>query len=152
MAQQMEDYKKYKRPESVLVVIYSQTGHVLMMQRAFPTEFWQSVTGSLEWDEQPRQAAIRELREETGLDANGLIDCDYWQEFEIYSIWRDRYAPDVMHNREHVFLLPLKECSDIQFDPREHTEYRWVTREEAIQMATSYTNSEAISRWVPEAK
>ncbi len=146
----MENNKKYKRPESVLVVIYSQSGHVLMMQRVFPTGFWQSVTGSLEWDEQPRDAAVRELKEETGLGAEGLIDCEYSQEFEIYSIWRDRYAPGVMHNREHLFLLQVKSCDDIEFDPREHSEFRWVTREEAIQMATSYTNSEAIARWVPE--
>ncbi len=146
----MEQNQNYKRPESVLVVIYSHTGHVLMMQRVFPEDFWQSVTGSLEWHEQPRDAAIRELKEETGLDPEGLIDCEYDQEFEIYSIWRDRYAPGVTRNREHVFLLPLDECREIQFDPREHTEFRWVVREEAIQMATSYTNSEAIQRWVPE--
>ena len=146
----MEDNKKYKRPESVLVVIYSKTGHVLMMQRVFPDEFWQSVTGSLEWDEHPKQAAVRELKEETGLSAEGLVDCEYSQEFEIYSIWRDRYAPGVIHNREHVFLLPLNSCQDIQFDPREHSEFRWVTRLEAIQMATSHTNIEAISRWVPD--
>ena len=55
-----------------------------------------------------------------------------------------------MHNREHVFLLPLENCDDIKIDPREHSEYQWVTREQAIQMATSHTNSEAIVRWVPE--
>lgn len=147
----MEDNRKYKRPESVLIVIYSQTGHILMMRRVFPEDFWQSVTGSLEWDEQPREAAVRELKEETGLEAEGLIDCEFSQQFEIYSIWRDRYAPGVMHNQEHVFLLPLNSCTDIQFDPREHTEYCWVSREEAIQMATSHTNSEAITRWVPES-
>jgi len=146
----MEDSRHYKRPESVLVVIYSTTGHVLMMQRVFPEGFWQSVTGSLEWDENPKEAAIRELKEETGLEAIGLIDCEYSQEFEIYSIWRDRYGPDVMNNREHVFMLPLNDCFEIHFDPREHSEYRWVSRDEAIQMATSHTNSEAISRWVPE--
>jgi len=146
----MENNKKYKRPESVLVVIYSLTGHVLMMQRVFPREFWQSVTGSLEWGEQPAQAAVRELHEETGLSAEGLINCEFSQEFEIYSIWRDRYAPGVMHNREHVFALPLSQCQPIHYDPREHREFRWVTRQEAIEMATSHTNSEAIARWVPE--
>ena len=123
----MEDSRHYKRPESVLVVIYSTTGHVLMMQRVFPEGFWQSVTGSLEWDENPKEAAIRELKEETGLEAEGLIDCEYSQEFEIYSIWRDRYGPDVMNNREHVFMLPLNDCCEIHFDPREHSEYRWVS-------------------------
>jgi dihydroneopterin triphosphate diphosphatase len=145
-----ENKKIYKQPESVLVVIYSKTGHVLMMQRAFPEEFWQSVTGSLEWGEQAHEAAVRELKEETGLEAEGLIDCQVSQEFEIYSIWRDRYEPGIARNREHVFLLPLESCAAIKFDPREHSEIQWVSREEAIQMATSHTNSEAIARWVPE--
>ncbi len=146
----MDDKERYKRPESVLVVIYSKTGHVLMMQRVFPEDFWQSVTGSLEWGENAQQAAIRELKEETGLDADGMINCEFSQQFEIYSIWRERYQPGVMHNQEHVFLMPLDNCEKIQFDPREHSETQWVSREEAIEMATSYTNSEAISRWVPD--
>ena len=146
----MENHKNYKRPESVLVVIYSKTGHVLMMQRAFPEDFWQSVTGSLEWGEQAKHAAARELKEETGLEATGLVDCQFSQEYEIYSIWRDRYPPGVIHNREHVFLLPRGNCDDIRMDPREHVNYQWVSRDEAIQMATSHTNSEAIARWVPE--
>lgn len=46
----------YKRPESILVVIYAKSsGRVLMLQRRDDTEFWQSVTGSLEQDESPPQ-------------------------------------------------------------------------------------------------
>lgn len=145
----MTDNKKYKRPESVLIVIYSKTGQVLMLRRKFPDEFWQSVTGSLEWGESVQQAAVRELYEETGLDGAGLIDCDSSNEFVIYSIWRDRYAPGVTQNLEHVFLLPLDRCEPIKMDAKEHCEFQWVSREEAIQLATSHTNGEAISRWVP---
>ena len=61
---------KFKRPESVLVVVYTRTGKVLLLRRADHPEFWQSVTGSMEWgDEQPAETAVRELREETGITA-----------------------------------------------------------------------------------
>ena len=146
----MQNKKKYKRPESVLVIVYAKTGHILMLQRVFPRQFWQSVTGSLEWGESAQQAAIRELKEETGLDPSRLINCHYSQEFEIYSIWRERYPPGSVHNREHVFLLPLETCTEVTLDLREHSEYRWVVRTDAVKLATSHTNSEAILRWVPE--
>lgn len=39
----------YKRPVSILVVIYAQdTKRVLMLQRRDDPDFWQSVTGSVE--------------------------------------------------------------------------------------------------------
>lgn len=150
MTNPTEDDKKFKRPESVLVLIYSLSGDVLMLHRTFPEDFWQSVTGSLEWGEEADAAAVRELREETGLDGFDVINCQHSQEFEIYSIWRDRYPPGTTHNKEHVFLLELDECRPVHLNPREHTEFRWVSREEAIQLATSHTNAEAILKWVPE--
>jgi dATP pyrophosphohydrolase len=70
----------YKRPESILVVIYARNnGRVLMLQRRDDTEFWQSVTGSLEDGESPAQTAQREVLEEVGIDiaAENLLlqDC-----------------------------------------------------------------------------
>lgn len=140
---------EFKRPESVLVLVYTQASDVLMMRRKYPNDFWQSVTGSLEWDENPQQAAIRELQEETGISRHTLNDCQFSQNFEIYSIWRDRYAPGVTENQEHVFSLELPEQIKIQLDPREHDEFTWLSKQEAIDLAFSHTNQEAIERWVP---
>lgn len=95
---------KFKRPESVLVVIYcSQTGRVLMLQRKDHQAYWQSVTGSLEANETPQQTALREVREEVGIDiqAEGLTLTDVQRcvEFELFEHLRHRYAPGVTRNQ-----------------------------------------------------
>jgi len=140
---------EYKRPESVLVLVYTQASEVLMLRRKFPNDFWQSVTGSLEWEENPQQAAVRELQEETGISQLELHDCQFSQNFEIYPIWRERYAPGITENQEHVFSLELPEKIDIQLEPREHEEFVWLPKQEATNLAFSHTNQEAIQRWVP---
>ena len=140
----------FKRPESVLVLVYTRAGEVLLLRRRQPDDFWQSVTGSLEWDETPVQAARRELFEETGLAVDtDLIDCTTTNRFPILPGWGARYAPDLTHNLEHVFRIAFAERPVIRLDPAEHTEYRWLDRASAATLATSYTNRDAILAWVP---
>jgi dATP pyrophosphohydrolase len=139
----------YKRPESVLVVVYTTAGEVLLLQRTCPEDFWQSVTGSLRWDETAVQAAIRELREETGLPADGLTDCAITNHFPIHPAWRQRYAPEVMENVEHVFCLSLTERPPIQLNPAEHSRFVWLPRQQAADKASSWTNRDAILACVP---
>lgn len=140
--------RRLKRPESVLVVIYTAMDEVLVLRRRQPADFWQSVTGSLSWEEtDPLAAARRELREETGLGDNvEVVACDTVNRFPILPPWRHRYAPDVVENIEHVFRVRLAERPPITLNPAEHSEYRWLVRAVAATQVTSYTNREAILR------
>ncbi len=95
----------YKRPESVLVVIYTVAGDVLLLQRREPADFWQSVTGSLHWDETPAQAAQRELAEETGLSGVVIEDCQLQNRYAIVPPWRPRYDPAVAKISNMCFAL-----------------------------------------------
>ena len=140
--------QRYKRPESVLVVVCTRRGEVLMLRRREPPDFWQSVTGSLEPGETPRQAARRELLEETGIDAEA-VDCRYHVEFPILPAWRARYAPGTVFNREHRFRLELEAIVDVRLNPVEHRTCRWLPREAAAALASSATNREAILAYVP---
>ena len=138
-----------KRPESVLVVVHTPELRCLMLERAQPRGFWQSVTGSLRWDETPFDAAVRELREETGLDAADLIDAHEERRFRIAPEWRHRYAADVTENLEHWFYLEVPDVCEVTLNAAEHCAYRWLHLEAAMEIASSWTNREAIEALRP---
>ena len=118
------------------------------MERADKAGFWQSVTGSLEAGETPRQAAIREVLEETGLDAT-QYDLQDWQAsntYDIYPHWRYRYAPGITTNVEHLFALELPKEIAISLAPEEHVQYEWVDWREAAKRVFSWTNVDALKR------
>ncbi|MBZ0069184.1 MAG: dihydroneopterin triphosphate diphosphatase [Thiobacillus sp.] len=136
----------YKRPVSVLVVIYTADGQALLMERADAPGLWQSVTGSQDAGETLEQTAIREVREETGLDATrfDLTPWDIENRYEIYERWRHRYAPGVTHNTEHVFGLRLPMAAPVVLAPREHLQYVWLPWEQAVERCFSPSNAAAI--------
>ena len=140
--------KEFKTPVSALVLIHTQDLQVLIMERADKAGFWQSVTGSVERDETPKQAAIREVWEETGLDTI-QFDLQDWQAsniYEIYPHWRHRYAPGVVENLEHLFGLKLPRPLPITLAPNEHIRYEWVDWREAANRVFSWTNIDALKR------
>ena len=140
--------KKFKRPESVLVVVYTRTGKVLLLKRADDPDFWQSVTGSLLREEtEPWQAAERELLEETGLRATeGLRDLQLTNRYPILPRWRPRYALEVRENTEHAFALELPAEILITVNPAEHDTYGWFPFEEAAGEGFSCPRSPLPSR------
>jgi len=147
----VEPKPAFKRPESVLVVVYTSAGEVLMLRRATPRHFWQSVTGSLRWGESPPLAASREVVEETGLRSLGrLVDWRCGVSFPIVPPWRARYAPSDRVNREHWFRLWLPARRIIRLRADEHVESRWLHWSRAARLATSWTNRRAILRLAEE--
>ena len=144
----------YKRPESVLVVLYDGQGRALMLERVSPPGFWQSVTGSLEEGETPFATAMREVAEETGilLSPEELKDWHTQNEYEIYEHWRHRYAPGVTRNTEHVFSACIPAAGPVRLSAHEHRAHRWLPLAEAAHLAFSPSNREALLRLAAETE
>lgn len=136
----------HKIPISTLVVIYTPALEVLLLERADRPGFWQSVTGSQDEGESLAQTAAREVDEETGIDAGRyrLEDWNLRNVYEIYPVWRHRYAEGVTHNTEHVFGLEVPRTVPVKVAPREHLAAEWIAWNEAAERVFSWSNRKAL--------
>ncbi|HWH82447.1 MAG TPA: dihydroneopterin triphosphate diphosphatase [Burkholderiaceae bacterium] len=143
----------WKIPESVLVVIHTAALDVLLIERADAPGFWQSVTGSKDVAGEPSEhTARREVFEETGIaigttpgvPMSALRGWGLANVYEIYPVWRHRYAPGVTHNTESVFGLRVPRAVPIVLSPREHVALAWLPWREAADRCFSPSNAEAI--------
>lgn len=140
--------RPFKIPQSVLVVIHTPALEVLLIRRA-DAGTWQSVTGSKDHAHETFwQTAVREVREETGIDALHpdcrLRDWALENAYDIYPAWRWRYPPDVSRNTEHVFGLCVPHGQPVVLSPQEHTAHQWLPWRQAADEVFSPSNAEAI--------
>jgi dATP pyrophosphohydrolase len=142
----------YRRPESVLVVVYTPRQVLLLRRKNPPAGVWQSVTGALEWGETPAQAARRELCEETGIRDAAPVATGVCRRFEIVPEALHRYAPGIRENLEHVYTCALPAPYDVRIDPEEHKEFQWVNLEQAPGLVWSRTDCEAIKSLISELR
>ena len=134
-----------RRPVSVLVVVYTDDGLTLLMRRAKPFDFWQSITGSLQDDETHAAAAARELAEETGLTDEGVLEyTGVSRQFLIDPRWRDRFAPGVVENIEFEWRYRLPGATSITLNADEHSEHEWLPLAAAAERVWSWTNRDAL--------
>ncbi|MCW5662034.1 MAG: dihydroneopterin triphosphate diphosphatase [Burkholderiaceae bacterium] len=166
--------RAYKIPESVLVVIHTSELEVLLIERADKPGYWQSVTGSKDRVDEPLvETCVREVAEETGIrltadpvpgvtgsppppahplegagpptvPLSALRDWRMSNVYEIYPVWRSRYAPGVTHNTEHVFGLTVPAGIAVTLNPREHLRHQWLPFLAAADRCFSPSNAEAI--------
>jgi 8-oxo-dGTP pyrophosphatase MutT (NUDIX family) len=103
---------------------------------------WQLPKGWIEEGEPPEQTAVREVREEAGIDAEVIAPLgaiEYW--------YRSTYDPEPVrvHKFVHVFLLRYLRGSTDDHDD-EVTEARWASIEDALNMLTHRDERDMVER------
>jgi dihydroneopterin triphosphate diphosphatase len=145
-AQDRLNSQQHRRPESVLIVIYTDGGEFLLLERRRPAGFWQSVTGSLEWGEFADSAARREVVEETGISQGVLVNLQWTQVYDILPAFGKVYAPGVTRNLEHAFSLRLAQRVPVTLSDSEHVRFQWASGSDAVDRVSSSTNRAVIEK------
>ena len=107
--------------------VFDQVGRFLVLKRAYTNQKWDLPGGAVELPEEHETALRREIKEETSIDVKNIVP------LEIKTVLSD----DGFYTIFAGFTCKA-ESQDVRLSP-EHTEYRWATPDEFIEMdATEY--------------
>ena len=109
----------------VVTCLLENKGEILILRRSEEVgtyrELWGGVAGFVEEDEDPYKTAIKEIKEEVGIEEKDLLLVKKEDAIKFVDLYEDKLYDWVVY----PFLFHIKGKDKIQLD-WEHTEYRWI--------------------------
>jgi 8-oxo-dGTP pyrophosphatase MutT (NUDIX family) len=141
---------RWRRPEEVAAVVHrvepDGRRYLVVLRAPHRQGYWHLVAGALEAGESPRQAAARELLEETGLAAGELLDLDLRLRYSLAEDppeVRARFAPGVEWVDVYAFAAEAPPGWEPTLDD-EHVEHRWLDADGAAELLAYPEPREAV--------
>ena len=116
---------------AAIAIIFNDKNEVLILERMEPQRdwsgYWGFPGGALTWGEEPWDAAIRETKEETGLDICEFdlkfLHNDYEEDWYVITYWTNKYMGEIYTEENHVVKwAPLEDLKKSKKWPRYNTE------------------------------
>jgi bis(5'-nucleosidyl)-tetraphosphatase len=116
-----------------LLLFRNESGEKLFLLLHYPSGHWDFIKGKIEKNESPKEAALREAREETGITDIELIDG--YEERIQYVFQHEQKTIQ----KEVVFFLAKTRTTDVVIS-NEHLDFVWLKFDEALNRIT-YQNA-----------
>jgi putative (di)nucleoside polyphosphate hydrolase len=133
--------KEYRR--GVGIVLLNAAGEIFAGRRIDTPGAWQMPQGGIDKGEEPRDAALRELKEEVGTDKAAIIaETGRWLTYELpgdmhLQAWGGRYRGQI----QKWFAMRFLGCDgDIRLDAHEpeFDAWRWIGRDELLASIVAF--------------
>jgi len=140
----MNEYKNLPLRPGVGIILLNSEDKVFVGKRVDnPLNFWQMPQGGIDKNEKVLEAAIRELKEETGITTVKLIkELNYWLEYDlpknlIDKIWKGKYRGQ----RQKWFIMQFignKKDININTEHPEFLEWKWIHYSELPKVVVNF--------------
>jgi 8-oxo-dGTP pyrophosphatase MutT (NUDIX family) len=119
------------------ILLFSESGgKKLFLLLHYPSGHWDFIKGRIEKNEQPKEAAMREAKEETG-----ITDIEFINGFEERIQYSYQFNGKIVR-KEVVFFLAKTKTTDVKISD-EHLDYTWLEFDDAFKK-TTYQNAKEL--------
>lgn len=128
---------KYRRHVSAgMIVFHRQAGqcrYLLVLSRLTRRPLWEFPKGGVDEGETLLEAALRELREETGLEAEFIEVQTGFERTEDYRFTSGRSAERILIHKQVTYFLAESQRTDVHLSAEELSEFAWLELGEATR-------------------
>jgi len=121
---------------SGVVLFRKENEKILFLLLHYPSGHWDFVKGKMEKGESPHETAIRETKEETGINDTKFLDnFEEWIEYDF------QFEGELVHKKV-VFFLGETKTKNVKIS-HEHQNYTWMDYATAMEK-TTFDNAKTV--------